>query len=113
MFSGVRAVVVVCAAVLLVGLTSAEPAFASEVGSATTDRTTPGSGFSENAPSPAAPVPLTMDPTETVALAAGPSPSPDLEEVSILPVPLPPAILCLLTAFAGIALLGRRRTDHS
>ena len=56
---------------------------------------------------------LTLDPSEPLALAAGDETGSAVEEASILPVPLPPALLCLLTAFAGLALLGRRRADIS
>lgn len=65
--------------------------------------------FAVATPPTAATVDLTLNTPETVPVSNASKTNTGGDGFSILPVPLPPALLCLLTAFAGIVVLGRRR----
>ncbi|RVU34095.1 hypothetical protein EOI86_23555 [Hwanghaeella grinnelliae] len=115
MFSGVRRFALVLAAVLLVASLNAQSSVAADAGGleATAATGATRTSIAESAPSPAQPVNLTLDQSSPAVLSDPEGPADGVEENFILPVPLPPALLCLLTAFAGIALLGRRRAGIS
>lgn len=113
MFSGVRGFIRAVAVVSFFGAVATMPAYAAEDLETSNTRITDAakSEFVTAAPSPAEPVELTLKTAQSVSVDATEVPKSEAEQSSILPVPLPPALLCLLTAFGGLMLLGRRRND--
>ena len=109
MVSGVRGIVFSFAALLLVGALSVQSAEAADGAYAAPESQIMQADFSKSIPAPAESIDLALEPADAATLTLAAGATEEISEPSILPVPVPPALLCLLTAFAGLALLGRRR----